>query len=132
MNRRLTRSADRMIGGVAGGVATWLNADPALIRIAWAILVPLTGGIALLAYIVAWVVVPEASGEADGADATPEKSARPAGDGRVALVLGGGLILVGLWFLLREFLPAIDWGLAWPVVLIGVGILVLFQSRRNR
>ena len=60
MNRRLTRSRDAMVGGVAAGVAEWINADPALVRIAWALLVPLTTGAALLAYIVAWIVVPEA------------------------------------------------------------------------
>ncbi len=47
MKGRLTRSRNGMIGGVAAGVATWINADPALVRIAWALLVPLTGGAAL-------------------------------------------------------------------------------------
>lgn len=133
MNRRLTRSRDRVIGGVAGGVATLLDADPALIRIAWALLVPLTGGVALLAYIVAWVVVPEASngtGE-EGEPVRPAASQRD--DGRITLVVGGGLILVGLWFLLRELLPSIDLSLAWPIVLIGIGVLILVGStRRNR
>ncbi len=60
MNRRLYRSrTDTVIGGVASGLAAYLNADPALIRIAWAILVVVTGGVALLVYIVAWIVVPE-------------------------------------------------------------------------
>ena len=60
MNRRLYRSrTDSVLGGVAGGLADYLNADPALVRIAWAILVVVTGGAALLAYIVAWIVVPE-------------------------------------------------------------------------
>ena len=42
MNRRLTRSRDAMVGGVAAGVANWIGTDPALVRIAWALLVPLT------------------------------------------------------------------------------------------
>ena len=51
MNRRLYRSrTDTILGGVAAGLATYLNTDPALVRIAWAILVPLTGGAALIAY----------------------------------------------------------------------------------
>jgi phage shock protein PspC (stress-responsive transcriptional regulator) len=50
MNRRLYRSrTDTILGGVAAGLARYLNADPALVRIAWAILVPLTGGAALVA-----------------------------------------------------------------------------------
>ena len=60
MNRRLYRSrSDSMIGGVAAGLAAYLNADPALVRIVWAILVVVTGGAALVVYIVAWIVVPE-------------------------------------------------------------------------
>ncbi len=73
MNRRLYRSrTDSMIGGVAAGLADYLNADPALVRIVWAILVVVTGGAALVVYIVAWIVVPE--GPADGA---PRPSRRP-------------------------------------------------------
>ena len=48
-----------MIAGVAGGVAEQLDADPSLIRIVWAVLIFLTGGLALLVYIVMAIVVPE-------------------------------------------------------------------------
>jgi phage shock protein C len=57
---RLYRSRDdRMLAGVAGGVAEMLDADPSIIRIVWALLVFLTGGIALLVYVVMAIVVPE-------------------------------------------------------------------------
>jgi len=142
-----------MIGGVAAGLANWLNADPALIRIAWALLVPLTGGAALLAYIVAWIVVPEeprrpADGAAPSAvpatsdstgDAAPHVSspsassveAGRAGD-RTALYIGGGLVLIGLWFLVREYIPAFDWDLVWPLLLVGAGALILVPAARRR
>jgi phage shock protein C len=58
---RLYRSRDdRMLAGVAAGVAETLDADPSLVRIAWALLVIFTGGIAFLVYIVMAIVVPEA------------------------------------------------------------------------
>jgi phage shock protein C len=130
-----------MVGGVAAGVAEWINADPALVRIAWALLVPLTTGVALLAYIVAWIVVPEAprlpvssvAGEAGGEPGTPA-TAEPAGldEGRTALLVGGGLVVLGLWFLLREYLPAFDWGLVWPLLLVAVGALILVTASRRR
>ena len=121
MNRRLYRSrTDTILGGAAAGLASYLNTDPALVRIAWAILVPLTGGAALIAYIVAWVVVPEepagaasAARDAEATDpvtgetiapvaaAATEPVSRPS-DGRGGMVVGIGLVLVGLWFLLRE------------------------------
>ena len=51
-----------MLAGVAGGLADHLNLDPTLVRLVWLLLVPLTGGLALLAYIVMAVVVPEDDG----------------------------------------------------------------------
>jgi phage shock protein PspC (stress-responsive transcriptional regulator) len=125
-----------MVGGVAAGVAEWMNVDRALVRIAWALLVPLTAGAALLAYIVAWVVVPEAPRDAvatDAASAAPAAAqpARP-DDGRTALLVGGGLVVLGLWFLLREYLPDFDWGLVWPLVLVGAGAVILVTASRRR
>lgn len=61
MAERLYRSRDdRMLAGVAGGVAEALDADPSLVRIIWAMLAIFTGGIAVLVYIVMAIVVPEA------------------------------------------------------------------------
>ena len=138
MKRRLTRSRNAMIGGVAAGVAEWLNIDPAIVRIAWAILVPLTSGAALLAYLVAWAVLPEAparsaSGVIDESSADPDagRSTPALDEGRTALLLGGALIIIGLWFLVRELLPDIDWGFVWPLALMAAGIVVLVNARRR-
>jgi len=63
MSTHLYRSRDdRMLAGVAGGLAELWDADPSLVRIVWAVLVPLTGGIALVIYIVMAIVVPEEDG----------------------------------------------------------------------
>ena len=60
---RLRRSTDdRMLAGVAGGIARYLNADATLVRIGIAALVLLTGAGAAL-YIAAWLLIP-----ADGED----------------------------------------------------------------
>jgi phage shock protein C len=61
MTRRLYRSVDeRVLGGVAGGLADYFDLDPALVRVAWAVLIFATAGTFLLLYIVMWIVVPEA------------------------------------------------------------------------
>ena len=147
MNRRLYRSrTDSMIGGVAAGLAEYLNADPALVRIVWAILVVVTGGAALVVYIVAWIVVPEEPAAAEpttdpvtgevvaptGDPAAVTASTRSGTGGQAGVVIGFGLVVVGLWFLLREYLPEIDWSLIWPLVLVGIGALVLVTSMRRR
>ena len=83
MNRRLYRSTDeRVLAGVAGGVAEYFDLDPALVRVAWALLILASGGIFLLLYLVMWFVVPEAppgmlsgqpwDGSEPGATGSPE------------------------------------------------------------
>jgi hypothetical protein len=47
-------------------------------------------------------------------------------------VVGVGLVLIGVWFLVREYVPAVDWDLLWPVILIGIGALILVSSSRRR
>jgi phage shock protein C len=60
MDDRLYRSTDdRMLAGVAGGLAEMWDADPSVIRLVWAFLALFTGGIALVVYIVMAIVVPE-------------------------------------------------------------------------
>jgi phage shock protein C len=56
---RLYRSReDRVLFGVAGGMAEWLDQDPAVIRLLWALFV-VFGGVGLIVYIIAAIVVPE-------------------------------------------------------------------------
>ena len=61
--RRLRRSADdKMLAGVAGGIARYLNVDVTLVRVIIAALALCTGAGAAL-YIAAWLLIP-----ADGED----------------------------------------------------------------
>lgn len=56
---RLYRSRrQRMIGGVCGGIAERFGWDPTAVRIAFVLSMFLPGP-QVLAYIVAWVIVPE-------------------------------------------------------------------------
>src|SRR5262245_56216046 len=162
---RLYRSTDdRIITGVAGGVAESLDADPSLIRIVWALLIVLTGGLALLVYIVMAIVVPErppgvpvgrsgpqppgtaAAQEqpvAEGGWRAPDGSTVPHAASTAAaasarrrdpvdrtrggLIAGLVLIVLGAFFLARQLIPAFDWGLWWPILAIGGGVvLILF------
>lgn len=60
MDDRLYRSRhERMISGVAGGLAERLDVDPSIVRVIWVLLVLPTGFLALLAYVVMAIVVPE-------------------------------------------------------------------------
>jgi phage shock protein C len=60
MNGRLYRSRDeRVLAGVAGGLAEYLDIDPSLVRVVWVILALFSGGAFLIVYIVMALVVPE-------------------------------------------------------------------------
>jgi phage shock protein PspC (stress-responsive transcriptional regulator) len=59
MTKKLYRSKkDRILGGVCGGIAEYAKIDSTLIRLAFAISV-LFGGFGILAYLIAWIIIPE-------------------------------------------------------------------------
>ena len=59
MKKRLYRSRkEKIFGGVCGGIAEYLNTDPTLIRILW-IIFTLAVGSGVLAYIIAWIIIPK-------------------------------------------------------------------------
>jgi phage shock protein C len=149
MNERLYRSRDdRMLAGVAGGLAEIWDADPSLVRIVWALLVVVTGGLALLLYVVMAIVVPEGDAAPldDAPPVDPRAPAAPsASDRRAArraarvarraergdrgnsagIVFGAILILIGGAFFVREWWPSIDFDVLWPLALVGLGVVVL-------
>jgi phage shock protein PspC (stress-responsive transcriptional regulator) len=56
---RLYRSAtDRVIAGVAGGIAAWIQVDPSIVRIAWVLGAVFSFGLFVLVYFVMMIVVP--------------------------------------------------------------------------
>lgn len=162
MNRRLFRSPDdRVLAGVAGGMAETYELDPALVRVGWALLIIVSGGVFLLLYIVMALVVPlrpagigwaaaMAGGPTApiGMDGAPDPSGGgalpPAGspggppgwshrhgrrsDSNGALVIGLILIVAGVFFLARQFIPAFNWSLVWPLIVIGAGLLLILLA----
>lgn len=72
--RRLTRSAtDRKIGGVCGGLASYFDVDPTLVRLATVILAIYPGAIicGVLVYLLAWFVIPAATPTLEPVTSTP-------------------------------------------------------------
>jgi phage shock protein PspC (stress-responsive transcriptional regulator) len=59
MNKKLYRSrSNRVIGGVCGGLAQYIGIDPTVVRLIMA-LVTFVGGMSLLVYLIAWLIIPE-------------------------------------------------------------------------
>ena len=60
--KRLYRSRkDKVIGGVCGGIAAYLHVDPVVVRLTWAIVTLISMGLGILAYLIAWAIIPEES-----------------------------------------------------------------------
>ena len=59
MVKRLYRSKkNKVIAGVCGGIAEYLEVDPVIIRLSW-VVASLAWGAGILAYLIAWLIIPE-------------------------------------------------------------------------
>ena len=119
---RLCRSRDdRVVAGVCGGLARSLGLDPLVLRVAVVVLT-LAGGTGLVAYLAAWVLLPEEGGG---------ESLVPAAAGRrfdPAEALAIGALVVGILLLVRETGLWFGDAVVWPVVLAGVGLAVIWRQ----
>ncbi len=111
-----------MVGGVAGGMAAYMNLDTAWLRIAWLALLFLGPGFFL--YVIAWIAIPEST----DADPLPVRASRAGDNGR--LIVGGLLVLIGGFLLTKRFLPWME-DLILPAILIAVGTGVVIYSLRK-
>ena len=154
MTKRLYRSyTDKMVGGVAGGIAEYFDVDPTLIRVLFVVLT-LVGGGGIIAYIILWIVVPQKPieipkfGKSDQNTNDEKKSGdemknensfhnnfmESIKNRKHNRSIWGGLILIflGGLFLLENFIPAFSFGSFWPLILIGVGLGLLLNAKRER
>ena len=123
--QRLVRRSrsERVLAGVCGGVGRYFGVDPVLLRIAFIILA-LANGLGVVAYVVAWVAIPEE--QPDQPPGPPSEPRRETG----RLVLGGSLVVLGLVLLLDRLAPELD-ELFWPVALVAVGVAVMLVGLRR-
>lgn len=108
--RLVRRTDDRVVAGVASGLADLLGLDPVLVRIGFVVLA-FAGGAGVVAYLALWLLTPEVAG----------------GEPRVSLAGERGpafWIAIGLFVLAALVLAdsVADRSLVWPVVLVGAGV----------
>jgi phage shock protein PspC (stress-responsive transcriptional regulator) len=90
-SQKLARSrAQRRIAGVCGGIAEYLGVDVTFIRTAWVVLSIVPGAVigGVIAYLLAWLVMPERSVLDTSIPLTPRLS-RSIADRKIAGVCGG-------------------------------------------
>jgi phage shock protein C len=145
MKRLYKSRQSKVIAGVCGGVAEYLNVDPVLIRLI-AVLFFFTGGAALIAYIVGMIIMPNQPWEAvkDDEKAPMQATTPPEHEESIghagSLIIGVIMIVFGIHFLLRNipfFHPYywwfwdMGWHFFWPSILIAIGLLVIFRGTRK-
>lgn len=136
MKKRLYRTVkDKILFGVAGGLANYFEIDPVFVRIAF-VLTTLLNGIGLIVYIVCAIVMPlEVLIPQEKLDSVilddiiiekkqNEKISREK-------IFGGFLIFIGTIFLLHNLIPSFNWSEIVPLILIAFGVWLLVNSIRK-
>jgi phage shock protein C len=85
-----------------------------------------------------WTAPPGAPGGTPGTSWPPDWNRQPAGGpkpldtGRAGIVAGVILVVLGVWFLVAQYVD-VNWQLVWPVVIIVIGgLLIAGAVRRAR
>jgi phage shock protein C len=161
MPQRLERSTtNKVVAGVCGGIAEYLQVDPTLVRAFFVVTALITAGLGLLGYIILIVLMPLPGQPAPfvktagtttttlegAATATTDDPARstavtptvvapadPEATERRRAAAGLFLVALGVLFLLGNtgVFRIVRWDLAWPLVIIGIGVLLLAQRVRR-
>ncbi|HEX7973994.1 MAG TPA: PspC domain-containing protein [Anaerolineales bacterium] len=154
MENKLYRSrTDVMVGGVCAGLGAYLGVSTTLVRLFFVLLAFSANGFGVLIYFLLWMIVPP---EDEARDASLQRSVirgseeiagraqaigydlreivrRP--NPQAGLIIGSGLILVGVLYLLENLrLPWLSWlniHLLWPVLLIVGGLALLLRRPRG-
>lgn len=117
---------NRMIAGVCGGVAEYVNLDPVIVRILWILLI-LLGGSGIFFYILSWILIPINPNQTS---VPPPRNSRQIW-GIILITLGIILLLtnIGLfplfdWF---EWWDIFSWGTMVSIIIIVIGVLLVFN-----
>lgn len=149
MNKKLNRSVkDKVIGGVAGGIAEYFEIDPVIVRVLFVVSLFFHGA-GFIAYIVLWIAVPEApyvfetASNAGTTGSTGTETNSKQDDPAAAYFksleekkmkrnrnIGIVLMVIGFIFLADNFIPRIHFGDFWPLILIALGVSLLLNSKK--
>lgn len=146
MKRLYKSRKNKVIDGVCGGIAEYMEVDPVLVRLVAALLIIFTGGVVVIAYILGMIIMPNQPWDASTEEETPQSQDSPPSrqTGNSApvgsLIVGVVLMLFGVHFLLRNvpffhgyygWFWSMGWHYFWPTILIAIGLLIVFKAMRK-
>ena len=137
-NRKLSRNTmNKVIGGVCSGLAEFFGLDVALVRIAFVIAF-MFASFGFWLYIILWIVLPDGQQTIDngqqtfGQSQSQQSESVSKSESKVKSVLAGSfVILIGLLFLINNFIP-INWvWKLWPLILVAIGVVMIVTASKK-
>lgn len=115
------RSRDqRMMGGVASGIAEWRGFNPTVVRLVF-VVATVAGGSGVLLYMIGWLLLPSDGDDTCLAQQSLQSPREPAHIAAIAFVVVGSMVVIrslGLWFS----------GAIFPIGLAGIGLAVVWRQ----
>ncbi len=134
MEKKLFRSRkNKVVAGVAGGIAEYFDIDPVFVRIGF-VLLTVFHGAGLIIYITCAIIVPKedviyvpAQTPVPEESITPQKTA----ESRISW-LGIILVVLGGLLLIDNLIPSISFDLIFPAILVLFGGWLIINSSKNQ
>jgi phage shock protein PspC (stress-responsive transcriptional regulator) len=154
-NRLYRSTTSRVFGGVAGGIAEYFDVDPIIIRMLF-VVIAFAGGGGALVYAILWIAIPQRpiippvynmgsgetstpppppgteSSQAYTAEPMPPFGMKPERSERGGLIGGLVLITLGSIFLADRFIPHVNFGDLWPIILVVIGAVLIVSTFSDR
>ena len=133
-NKKLERNPmNQVLGGVCSGLADYFNLDVALVRVLFVIAL-MFASFGFWLYIILWILLPQKKVDFGFGQQTADVSQQPDNDNDkklTSLVSGIIVILVGLVFLINNFVRiAWVWKL-WPLILVIIGVVMIYKASKK-
>lgn len=142
-NKKLERNPmNKVVGGVCSGLADYFNLDVALVRVAF-VIAALFASFGFWLYIILWIVLPENKLDINFQTTPNNETRQTYGDTQqskeddnrskksTTLFAGILVILIGLIFLINNFIP-ISWvWKLWPLILVVIGVVMIVNASKK-
>jgi signal transduction histidine kinase len=117
--------ANGYVAGVCAGIGRHLRIDPLIVRIVF-VAAATAGGVGILLYAVAWVLVPVDDAAAGNTSAWARRL--PRGRGAIEVAVGMGLVTLAFLLTMRALGIWFSDVIVWPVVLLAAGAGMLWRQ----
>jgi phage shock protein PspC (stress-responsive transcriptional regulator) len=111
----------RVLAGVCAGIGRRLGIDPIIVRVCF-VAAAVSGGVGVLLYVLAWVLLPEEGSDESVIDRVRDRRAS------WETALGTGLLVLSALLVFRELGIWFSDAIVWPVVLAAAGAAVIWSQ----